>query len=854
MFSAVILNKNAYITKSAFALLQLLKSNKSKGSDSAGVSNSTLGGLAVGGGTLGAYKGFSDLGNIQNKLKDWDAVMGKHRDSLDFKHGIQQRLVDKIDKRVTDPAAKAKMLERIKSNPRFASGGEHFVHTGRASKIIDDYISHARGLSQSRIMGVPAGDIMQMLYKNNPGAKQHYEMFTSPKYNLDNLRHHMIEKALHYRDAGAYFHNAIQDGQYIFTPEMKKTLEQPGNIAKRVRNFGKLYPNTFANEILSNAITGVPGSSSLNDIGEGLRLAGNKSTVFSTPEIYTKHIMNRLGGAMKLKVPLLTAGSLITGGLLASPYMRKQSSFKKKADISRPEDVLLGGSAVGLSPLLIQRGLSKFTPNKNIGLTYGEMEGPYGMPNIGGGHRGPSKAIKSILEEAVADPKSPLYGYNLDEIVRNKAGIIHAPPKAYNTILDTGLGLFTEPGDFWHGETRTHPGGPAPLGIKTQSRMHLLTDSIANDRLHRGGATEYFRPKKFLDYFGLGPMTSRHHYLGYGDNFERAAQLKGYRSGFLGSLFPQQYTKLSEGLTPAVNKDVLDILANPQSKEQVTDSLYKNYKKTNPDLANRIKDLAANGKRLVTISGSGRGDYAAARAVELAGALRAQGIKDVSIAVQLGAAFDDPKQMQMLADYPEILKFGKMPLKDYVNLQRISDMHLGSSGTSSIAESLLQDKPFGVPKDWGFRRWYSGGGGHHITPNTPADTHAKFMGALGHDPAHGQMEVTSWNRGNLQYAHKRPGVFVADTADDIVRVLKDPKLMTSLSSGAKTRAAEELAKLTSGRKSFLNTVIKEVGRNNRLSKFKGLGLVGLGGATLAGGLSKFFGQNKKEQSAYTKRI
>jgi hypothetical protein len=839
-------HKNAAITKAAFSLLNLFRDNKSEGGDSSGISKSTLGGLAAGGGTLGAYKGFNDLGNIQSKLKDWDEVMGKHRDSLDFKYGIQQRLVDKIDKKITDPVAKAKVLESFKNNPRFASGGEHFVNTGRASKIIDDYITRARGLSQSSIMGINAGDILKTLSRKDPGAWMHYEMFTNPKYSLDDLRHHMIEKALHYRDAGAYYHNAIQNGQYIFTPEMKKTLEQPGNIAKRLRDFGKLYPNTFANDIVRNAITGVPRSSHLNDIGEALRLAGNKSTIFSTPEVYTKHIMNRLGGLMKLKTPLLTAGSLISGGLLASPYLREQSSFKKKADVSRPEDVLLGGSAVGLSPYLIQRGLDKFTPNKNIGLTYGEMEGPYGMPNIGGGHRGPSKALKSILEEAIVDPKSPLHGYNLDEIVRNKAGIIHAPPKAYNTILDTGLGLFTEPGDFWHGETRTHPGGPAPLGIKAQSRMHLLTDSFANDRLHRGGATEYFRPKKFLDYLGLGPITSRHHYLGYGDNFERAAQLKGYRSGFLGSLLPQQYTRLSEGLTPAVNKDVLDIIANPQTREQVTESLYKNFQKTNPDLASKIKDLASSGKRLVTISGSGRGDYAAARAIELAGALRTQGLKDVTIAAQLGAAFDDPKQMQLLAEYPEILTFGKMPLKDYVNLQRISDMHLGSSGTSSIAESLLQDKPFGVPKDWGFRRWYHGGGGYHITPNTPADTHAKFMEILGHDPTHGQMEVTSWNRGNLQYAHKRPGVFAADTADDIVRVLKDPSLMTSLTSGAKTRAAEEMAKLTRGRKNLLDTVIKEVARNNRLSKLKGLGLVGLGGATLAGGLSKFFGQNKRE--------
>lgn len=826
-------SKNIQLTKAAFVLNTLVRSlNNSSSANKNDTIKNYLPAAITGAGTATAYKLYDDVNSIFGRLNNWEEAMGKHRDSMDFKHGLQQRIIDRINTRISDPDARAKAIERLKG--RHLYKGEHYVNTGRASKIIDDYITHAKGLAQSKILGLPAGNIMQFMVRHDPGAVKHYELFTNPALSsVENLRHHMIEKALSYRDKGSYFFNGLKDGQLIFNPEMKKLIKEPGSVAKRLQNFSKAFPNTFANEILRNAITGVPSSSSLDNIGEGLRLAGNNSTVFSTPEVYIKNIKNTINPLLKLRLPILSAGALATGSLLASPYFKKNASVSKKADISRPEDAFFGSASVGISPFLFSQALKNFSPNKNIGITYGEMGGPYGLPDIGGGHRGPSKALKSILEEAVTDPKSPLFGYNLDEIVRNKAGIIQAGPRNYNTILDTGLGLFTD-SPFWEGQQRTHR-VDAPTGIKTQSRMHLLTDAIASDRLRRGGATEIPFPRGVF----------KNHFIGYGDNFDTGAKIMGYKGGWLGALMPKQFSRVSEGLTPAVNKDVLDIIRTPQTREAVLSGMASSYEKTNPELASKIKNILSSGNKLITISGSGRGDYVAARARELIDALRSNNIKDVSVAAQLAGAFDDPKQMQLLKDYPELLTFGKMPLKDFVNLQRVSNLHMGSSGTSSLAESLLQGTPFVLPKDWGWRTWYHSGGGKHITENTPAALHAKLMEMYGHDPHHAQTAVTTWNRGNMQYAKKLPGVFTAESAEDVIKLIKDPKLLESYTQGAKQRAGMEFEKLMKGRKNLVSTVASEVARNNALRRLKGLGLLGLGGTALTGGISKLFSKEDK---------
>lgn len=803
-------------------------------------------GLAAGGGTALAYKGYSDLGNIQSKLNKWEEVMGAHGDSLQFQNGVQHRLLNKINSRIKNPLARDNAIARVKASPIF--GGEHYTNPGISSKVIDDYIVHGSNLAKSKFLGIPSGKILELMRRGDPAAVNHYRLFSDKNVHIDEIRHHMMEKALGYRDAEAYWgrynHKTLPDTHPIFTDEMKRVMQEPGTVASRLSKFERQFPSTHASNILRNAITGVPGSRDVNNIGEALRLAGNNSSVLSTPKVYAKNINDILGPVGHLKNPILAAGTLLTGGLLASPF------FKKKADLSSPTDVAGGGAGLGIGALLGSMGVNKLTPNKNIGVTYGEMTGPYGIGDVGSGHKAPALALKSLLQDEINRPGSPISGYNVDEIVRNKAGLILQDPKHYNTILDTGLGRYTQ--GWEHGTERTHRAG-LPSGIHADSRMPMQSDATAFDRMHRMGATTnpvdklpHEVPKSIGGFFDslkkLKYLFGQHNYMGYGDNFEQAASQKGYSKN---NWMPWRQTKVSEGLTPAVNKDILDILHTPQTREQVFGNLANHYSTTNPDLAAKFKSGLDGAKRVVAISGSGRGDYVASRAKQLADALRANGVSDTRIVAQLSGALDDPKQMALLKEYPEIVSTGRMPMKDFVNLQRTSDLHWGSAGTSSLAESLLQDTPFALPKDWGYRKWHHSGGGSHITPNTPAEYHGNLMEQLGHGKEHGQIPITSWNRGNMQYAHKQPGVLAADSADDIVKLLTNNDSMTAMREGAKTRASAELAKLMEGRKNVVNTVISEVLRNNKINKFKGGGLLGLAGG--AAGLGAYM-LGRKPQS------
>lgn len=795
--------------------------------------------MAAGGLTGLAYKGYSDLGKGMSKLDNWEQIMRKHTSNLGSTDGMQQRLINKIKSRISDPSAQQAAISRITAKPNYL--GEHYVNTGLASNIIDDYSTQAANIARSKVLGVRTGDAMSWLRrKEGPDVSGHYSLFANPKASLDDLRYHMIEKGLGHNPE---MHKAFWDNA---TPQMHALLKQPGSIQHRLTRFEKAFPGSQAFNVLKNSITGTPGTSNVSQIGEAMRLAGNGSTVASTPSVYGAHIRSVLKPFLSVKNPLLAAGTALTAGLAAYPFMRK------KADMGNPYDVAGGAVAAGVSPFMLHKGYDMFkNPNKNIGLTWGEMTGDYGVGDVGSGHKAPAQAIKSMLTDEAARPNSPLAGYSFDDIARNKSGLIHAPNKHYNTIIDTGLGNYSDP--WAHGTLKTH-GHTLPQVATADSRMPMLTDMVPGDKPWRTGATKVPQrpdtsltmPKSLGELWGkiksFGGLLQPDHFMGYGPTFEAGARHQGYVDN---KAHPWRFSQVSKGLTPAVDKEVMDIIASPKPREQVFQNLAAFFKDTHPELSQQFASGLGGKKHLVTISGSGRGDYVASRARQLAEAMRASGRNDIGIVAQMAGAMNDPKQMALLKDFPEVLPIGRMPRKDFVGLQRASDIHWGSAGTSSLAESMLQDTPLALPKDWGYRHWWGGNGrgaGDHFTENTPASYMKKLMGDAGHNnynPAHewapGNVPVTSWNKGNIQYAHQQPGVLAADNADDIMKLFSNPEAMNSLRQGASTRATDEMTKLTHGRRNLLNTIIGEVQRNNQIQKIKGLGLLGLGGTALGTG-------------------
>ena len=767
------------VTDQLTASAVLLKmATADRGSSSHPTASSFLPAALAGGATAGVWKGTSDLRSLRSKMEGWDSSLEPYRQN--------------------ELAVKGR-----------AVGDSHFVQPSTASQIIDKYIQGGQDVARSKVLGIPAGLFSREFARRGidpiekEHAVRHYNLFT--RADAPQLRSHMLEKALSYRDRVAY------EDPAVFTPEIRAVMERGLPVNQTLKLLDHRHPGSKAVEILRNAITGVPGSDKVRDIGEGLRLAGNGSTVMSTPRLYLNNTRPVFEAAERLRSPALLAGGLLAGGLATLPFIRH--GLQKQSSTQHPDRDLVAGSALAGTGLALAPGSlnSLINPNRRVGVTYGEMTGRYGVGDIGAGHKSPGLAIEQLLKQRIA--QDPRYvDFTTTRIPRNRAGLVH-PNRAglYNTIVDTGLGN-SSPGSF---DGAMHAQGHAnPTGVSSFTHMPVLTDMVAGDRSHRMGPAVA----------GRGDRNAK--MLGYGETFAPAAE----RAGIL------RHETLSSGLTPAVDQDALDILQSPLDREQLLNSLGTQFK-DDPRITGAIAAVR-KGKRLVTISGSGRGDYVASRARDLAQALKRHGIDDVTIAAQMAGAHSDPVMKDLLRDHPEIAMLPKMNRKDFVNLQRASDIHWGSSGTSSLAESLMQKTPLALPSDWGYREWYRNGGGRSINEGTPADALAKMMSEKGVTPYHGQVPVAIWNRGNVQYAHKQPGVAAINTGEDLAQLLKNPTAFQALKEQAGPRAEAELAKVLAGRTNLARSVLNEAVANvKRQRTMGGFGLAaalaaGAGGATM----------------------
>ena len=147
-------------------------------------------------------------------------------------------------------------------------------------------------------------------------------------------------------------------------------------------------------------------------------------------------------------------------------------------------------------------------------------------------------------------------------------------------------------------------------------------------------------------------------------------------------------------LPPAVSPSLMEDLHAPAlSREDWEQGLYNN-----PDI--HVAHGSLKGKPIVAISGSGRGDFVASRAYDLAFHLRKIGDKNTAIMVMTGGNPEKSQDIRkILASVPDDMKhrihiIDRLPQKSYVQTLRgpADDprfVHWGSSGASSSMESLL---------------------------------------------------------------------------------------------------------------------------------------------------------------------
>jgi len=740
---------------------------------------------AVGTGTLLAAKAHSDMNKILTKGIAWQESMVPHA----------QIAASKPQLTVTE-----------------------------AADAIDTYIKGGRNVARSTVLGIPGGKIMQgfhavhnaptlvkgMFGAGDPGkvqaakkAIEHYKFFTDKKISLNEARGHMLEKGITH-DFSHQWNNSE-----VFTPQIKELIHSKDlTIPEKLTVLREQGPSTSkALEYTEKGLLGTSGHRT--QIGEGVRVSGNQRQAISLPEVY----MSNLEPTIKKWAPrtkfLAGAGALATAALTTIPFINqklhnvetqavqnyKKKEAQKKERVREDLSTAAGATVAAGGALAAVEGTKRtLNPSKTIGITYGTM------PWIGQGHSSPGKAIKSLLEE-----DARFKDYKIETLERDSHGIFRSPTKRYNTIIDTGLGAYTiDPNNPWFDPTKATHHYNLPRTFKTEGVLRYQTDMV-DSSLQRGSAAFGRKHDK----------AGKNIILSYGPHTKEKFKLDDPKA---------RIHQVSEHMAPALNKQVVTQNAFPPTSEQTLAGLMNSVEESQ-----KASIQGLRGKKLLTVSGSGRGDYVALRARELHDALKAHNLHNEYSVVALMAGAKGSEQEKLLHG-TSVVSLGKLPQKEYNAIQGISHINWGSTGTSNIGESLAQRNVQAIPEHWGATPG-------KVTPGGIAhrqETKLKELGVNWND--HQYMD--DWNRGNIEYALKQPGMLKAQTAEDIVGVLKDPKKYQELADASVTRSQQQYMNFLEGTGKLKDVIHGYVKSNTRKARLKGLGLAAVGASAIAYGASK----------------
>lgn len=701
----------------------------------------------AGGATAGGYKAFSDLERISAQARKWDRNLDNYRNNF--------LTWDKLQ------------ADNFKVNPKITD------------RIIDRYIRDGRKLAQSKVFGIPVGKLLQQL---RPGAASHYDLFTNPKFSNKDVRLHLLVKAWNENasDARPAFLGGanqipeiarIQDigniNQVHVADELKDALRgilttnkdlKISDMVKRLEAAAEKIPlkpegkgppgiksragaQAFIKELKYSIYGGRPEglSGTSRQMAEILRLAGIHGNEISTPAVYSRRLGGIVDKITRYKNPTMVFGGALTGllGLNAlskkTPWEKIKDWFSERGDLTKSSStaeavtnaILPSGLTAGGVAALASRTPYEniFRPQNNLAVTFGEMEKPYFLADIGAGHREPALSVRELLSDAIR--KNPekwgLLNPEIDILNRDRYGRLNPDfyDRSYNTIIDTGLGINRQPGWVSTGLEASHAMNVDP-NIKAQNMAYLQTDMTHPGRLGEMGAAH----PRLGDGLENWNRALNHMMLGTGPG-SRRAYLKNHGGGLAPGL---SFEKVTEGSQPAIRQAAYDILSTPpedrasmidkaiHSKGGVLDpdiaDKYKGGLDAPIDVARKLEELKKPGTKYIFISGSGRGDYVATRAYELAEKLAKAGQDDVKVVALMAQSYGktEHKMMDLLKLSPHkenIIALPRLPQRQFIDIARNSDIHLGSFGSSAFSEALGSQAVMGMPSEWGKRTWWS---------------------------------------------------------------------------------------------------------------------------------------------------
>lgn len=730
-----------------------------------------------------------------------------------------------------------------------------------AEQVLREYTARGRDLSATKVLGIPVGKVLQYgrpavegehlinvlkgmgasvvrrdlkplwdRLKEYDTAGRHYKMYTEPGHTMGAYRkHHLVDIGI----PDEFNHLLNETGGRdlsIFDDKAMQILNDEGNTFESMVNKLRAAKRDAAANIVSATVLG-----GKHGPYEAQGMIKRLITGHPGHEAYVNRY-KAFGDAAHKYVhgggKTLRGLGLLGAGLGAGMLTAKNASLKTALDEREMYGAAAGGTGLGALALgLGSYNAATVKDNPNIAVTYGEM------PAIGSGHKAPADSIIKILQNAkMIDPR--LKDINIERVARDAHGVMQLPKqKEYALNINTGFGDSLYPGQASNPEI----GGQSFAIPKGQQGTNILP--VGQDLINARKDIAYqsdINPyrKEFGTHFPQTPtyleLLRKHITQGKIPNFDVLAY--GPDPAAAG-MTPNLGTihNLTEGASPAIDPDTVKaIMEDTRTHDEVLDEAAKYYETTakRPDflpddaarktLADQLRSI--KGKQLITIAGSGRGDFVGSRARDLMRAIQANPqLKDkYALVALLADGYRD--QAKLLEGLPNTVGLGRVDKNLYNALQNRAHLNWGSTGASALAEGLHHNSILALPERWGTGD-VSGIVGKH------RDAMREING-----PFTNKAMLDEWNRGGIQYAHQQPGVLKANSAEDIVAALLDPSRINTLREGALARRANSYSLFQKGQKNLVDVVAKLMHEQNAGIRAKALprGLAGLGLAGLTG--------------------
>lgn len=523
-------------------------------------------------------------------------------------------------------------------------------------------------------------------------------------------------------------------------------------------------------------------------------------------------------------------------GRLLGEELNKSASaddlIERLQDINSDDTLLgiaetgVGGAAASVSgSALIERLKqlaedSKKAPNLNVGFSYGNV------PKIGEGHKSPSNHIRQILERYIeslpeghplkgevilgADGKPVLNelgfakrkgGVQFHDIAQLNHGVSPSVAKNYNIIYNTGLGgAVNHPGmDHKWISIGEYANNSKRLKGTAQTIKNYATDTpklvdqafgpftikVPNYGSPVSGPGWAFNikmqdilPENFpwREYYGHGYYGANQDVIAYGKIPDEIAR-RTFRP-----LISGEFKNMAPDIigTPFISPATLDTMNKYTTREQKINRIKELIDAWDPadtsgtkDKVSRIYNALKDGRRVVSIAGSGRGDYVGERTAHLLDSLDRFGVDDVEVLSLMGgytgakdlSNADRLKLINNLAAADKkgrVTAVGRLENELYTLLQQVSDINLATTGQMGVSEAANAGNLQFIPERWNdlnqepMKRYQTRAWSDILTNRGKNPTNVNYAHIF--DGSTPQLDV--WNGGTLKYfPEQMPDVF-----------------------------------------------------------------------------------------------